>query len=411
MDNPKLRPIEAIPLRQRGEIVVQVFDPTRVSDKVLIVPHEMLVLLSLLDGKHSIVDIQAALMREFGELVFSEKIEAVIRQLDDALMLDSEHFRSRLAEMAEEFRRAPVRRPASAGSAYPADPAALTALLDGLMGQHGESRVTTRASAATPASPLVGLVAPHIDFQRGGPSYGHAYRALAEDCSADLFVIFGTAHFCQEALYILTRKSFQTPLGTMPTDESLVEALAKRYRRKPFEEELVHKNEHSIEFQVLCLQHVLRGRPATILPVLCGPMESKVGDRASPREAPEVADFLDAVREVVKDSGMRACGIAGADLSHVGRQFGDEFELTPQVMEDVERADRAMLAHVEALDADAFYDAVRADGNARHVCGLPPIYALLGTTDARAARLLDYRQATDYALQRAVTFASLALYR
>ena len=30
------------------------------------------------------------------------------------------------------------------------------------------------------SGPLAGILAPHIDFQRGGPTYAWAYRALAE---------------------------------------------------------------------------------------------------------------------------------------------------------------------------------------------------------------------------------------
>jgi len=405
LDKPKLRPIEALPLRQRGRVFIQLHDPARISDKVLIVPQEMLFLLSLFDGTNTVPDIQAALLRQFGELVFAEKIQEIIQQLDDALMLDSARFRARVAEITEEFRQSPVRPPCSAGSGYPADPQELAAALDALIG------AVSRRPSAVGRPPLVGLIAPHIDFQRGGLSYAHAYKALAEECSADLFVIFGTAHQAQKALFTLTRKSFETPLGALPTSTELVETLAKRYRRKPFAEELLHKNEHSIEFQVLWLKHVLRGRQIEMLPILCGPMESAVADDKSPREVAAIADFYNALREVLAESGRTVCAIAGADLSHVGQQFGDDYELTPQVMQDVERADREMLGHVERLDPDAFYDCVRADDNARHVCGVPPIYALLATADAARCTLLDYRQATDYGLQRAVTFAGLALHQ
>ncbi|NQT88399.1 AmmeMemoRadiSam system protein B, partial [bacterium] len=63
------------------------------------------------------------------------------------------------------------------------------------------------------------------------------------------------------------------------------------------------------------------------------------------------------------------------------------------------------------LSADDFYDNVRADDNARNVCGVPPIYALLQTTPATQCSLLHYEQATDFDLGRSVTFASLTLTR
>ncbi len=403
MDRPKLRPIEAVPIRSGDTVLVQLYDPTRIADKVVVVPQETLFLLSLLDGTNSVVDIQAALMRRYGQLVFSEQIQDFLRQLDEALLLESDRFRDHVRRLEEEFRASAVREPCSAGSGYPADRNDLVATLDAM-----------HASAEEPQEPrrgkLVGLVAPHIDFQRGGASYGHAYREVARACEAELFVIFGTAHFAREALFILTAKDFRTPLGVAPTNADLVAKIAARCSQDLFAEELVHKNEHSVEFQVVCLQHALQGRDFQILPILCSSFERVLPANGSPRDVAEIDEFLDAVRDVVAESGLKACFIAGADLSHVGRQFGDEFDLTPAVMADVEAADRRSLAYLERLDPDGFCRDVCADANARHICGLPAIYALFATANPSRCVLLDYRQATDYDLQRAVTFASLALY-
>lgn len=407
MEYPKLRAIEAIPLRRGGRVLVQLHDPMRISQNVALVPGEMMYLLALFDGAHSITDIQTALARRFGEFVPGDQIQRVLAQLDEALLLDSDRFREHLRAVRKAFAESPVRLPCGSGTSYPEDRDELRALLDSFFAADGGPG---RPRPATADGGLVGVVAPHIDFERGAPSYAHAYKVLAEGTRADVFVIFGTAHFAHQAPYILTRKSFQTPLGTLPTAADLVGELARRYGREPFAEELVHKTEHSIEFQVLLLQHVLQGREAEILPILCGSMEGLVGEERSPREVAAIGDFLEALRDVVAGSGRRACAIAGADLAHVGHQFGDDFPLSAQVMADVEHADRATLEHVQQLDPDGFYANVALDDNARHICGVPPIYALLAVTDASRCELLDYRQAVDYDLQRAVTFASLALY-
>jgi len=407
VDKPKLRPLQAVPVRQDGQVFVQLFDPARLTDHQVVVPQEMMFLLAMLDGTHSVLDMQVALTRRTGQLVLSHQIQQVVDQLDEALMLDSERFAAHVRELEEGFRREPVRRASSAGAGYPAEPVPLRALLDSCFTADGGPGAP-RAGAGDGS--LVGLVAPHIDLTRGGVCYGHAYKALAEGCDAELFVVLGTAHFARDALYILTRKSFETPLGTLRTDGGLVEALARRCGGDLFAEELVHRTEHSIEFQVLFLQHLLGDRPIEMVPVLCGSMEARVGDEQSPGEVGEIRDFVGALRDAIAESGRRTCVVAGADLAHVGRQFGDDFSLTPALMEDVARADRDTLGHVERLDADGFYDAVRIDDNARHICGVPSIYTLLATVDAARCDLLAYRQAVDYDLDRAVTFASLALY-
>ena len=102
--------------------------------------------------------------------------------------------------------------------------------------------------------------------------------------------------------------------------------------------------------------------------------------------------------------------IAGADLAHVGRRFGDPFDITPSVIRRVERRDREDLAYVTALDPEGFYRSVIKDGNSRKVCGLGCIYAALKTVQgsAGAAGLLDYAYAPDPA-GGMVSFAAIAL--
>ena len=412
MHTPKLHPLQAIPLQDGDRIVVQLFDPSRLSDQVAIMPQEMMFLLAMLDGTHSIVDIQAAITRQTGEIVFAEQIQQIIDQLDQALFLESPHFADHMRQVEATFRAAPVRPATSAGSGYPANPQELATALDSYFTAPGGPG---KPAPAADDGRLVGLVAPHIDFARGGPTYAHAYNALradglAEGCDADLFVVLGTAHHARDAHCILTRKDFETPLGTMPTATALVDQLARQCDGDLFAEELVHAKEHSIEFQVVLLQHILGDHPAEILPILCCSTDGRVDDDQSPRDLAKIGDFLAALDAVITDSGRQACVIASADLAHVGRHFGDEFALTPDLMQDVEAADRDTLAHAVRLDAEGFYDAIRIDDNARHICGVAPIYTLLATTPATRATLLDYRQAVDYDLDRAVTFAAMALY-
>jgi len=402
VDHPKLRPIDAVAGEHDGRTVLQLYDPAGLTDLVLLVPQDLVHLLVLLDGTRSLDELQTALALRSRLLLPTEQIGEIVEQLDAALLLESDRFRAHVTELNDSFRRETVRRPCAAGSSYPDDADALTALLDGLIAQ---------VTGARPSGETVGIIAPHIDFERGGLGYAQAYKGLAESTDADVFVIFGTAHQGGGVPYIPTRKSFETPLGVVETDEAFVDAVAARSSGDLFAGELLHRKEHSIEFQVVMLQHVLRGRPFRIVPVLCGSTEPLVGEGLHPTDVPPILDFLDAVHAVAEERDGRVCTVAGADLAHMGRQFGHEFDLTPELMADVEMADRAMLEPVLALSADDFYDNVRADDNARNVCGVPPIYALLQTTHATRCSLLHYEQATDFDLGRSVTFASLTLTR
>jgi predicted class III extradiol MEMO1 family dioxygenase len=102
--------------------------------------------------------------------------------------------------------------------------------------------------------------------------------------------------------------------------------------------------------------------------------------------------------------------IAGADLAHVGRRFGDASGPTPQSMERVEREDLEFLRFVAEGDADGMFRSIVADNDGRRVCGYPPIYMTLRTLDNPRGTLLRYRQWTDFDSGAAVTFAALALF-
>ena len=91
-DRPKLRNIDVFPAQVSGQGVICLRDPLNLSGKVLFVPVSTFFLISLLDGRHSIQDIQSEFMRRFGELVYSEKIQEVVDHLDTLFLLESGRF-------------------------------------------------------------------------------------------------------------------------------------------------------------------------------------------------------------------------------------------------------------------------------------------------------------------------------
>ncbi len=251
-----------------------------------------------------------------------------------------------------------------------------------------------------------GLIAPHIDFHRGGPAYAWAYRDLAERCDADLFVIFGTCHAGMADPFALTRKDFDTPLGPARVDREFVEALAGRARQDCFGSELAHRNEHSIEFQAVFLQYLYAGRrDVTVVPVLTSFVHEALALGHRPEDDPRVRAFLDALGETAAASRRKIAYIAGADLAHMGTRFGDPEPISPAELEAIGREDRAMLERVEAGDADGFFESVRRDNDRRRICGLSPIYALLRALGGAPGRLHRYGQWPDP--ECVVTFASV----
>jgi hypothetical protein len=399
---PQLRAVEAFPVEHDGERYIALRDPAGYTPAVIMLPLGLLEILSLLDGEHPLVDIQAELMRRHGELVTREQLETLLAGLDAHGFLDSSAFAARRAAMDREFLAASLRPACHAGGAYPGDAEALRATMDGFFTPPaGPGRIGAFAGGG-----LAGLVAPHIDFHRGGPAYAWAYRELAERGDADVFVVFGTCHAGMPHPFALTRKDFATPFGPARVDRDFVDALAARARQDCFAAELAHRHEHSIEFQAVFLQYLYGGRrEVRIVPVLTSFVHEALAQGRRPEDDPPVRAFLDALGETAAASGRRVAFIAGADLAHRGPRFGDPEPIGPGELAAINREDRALLAAVEAGDADGFFESVRRDGDRRRVCGLSPIYALLRALGGAKGTLRRYGQWPDP--QGVVSFASV----
>ena len=404
IERPRLRNLEPVPVEVKGRRVIALRDPYRIAEKMIAVPEDVFFMLTLFDGRRTVLDIQAELMRHSGELIFSDRVREIIEMLDSNYLLESDRFEARRRDVIAKFRRARLRPPSHAGGGYEASPARLRAQLDAFfLPPEGPGRPAPQPGAP----PVKGIVAPHIDLLRGGHRYAWAWHALAQACDADTFITLGTAHVPVRHFFTATRKGFKTPLGTMPCDRDLVDALAKGFGPRLFEDEYVHKLEHAIEFQVIFLQHMLGARKARIVPVLCSSFleSAKAGN---PLSVPEVKDFIAALKDSIAASGRRVCLVASADLAHVGPQFGDRSPLTPARLSWVEREDREMLKRVESLDADGFFQAVARDNDPRHICGLPPMYVFLKAIAASEGRLLRYAQAADPSGHSCVSFAAMS---
>ena len=401
---PRLRGIEAFPVEHEGERFLALRDPAGYTPSVVMLPGALLEIVSLFDGRHDVAEIQQAILRHQGEVVDAARIEELAQALDHHGFLEGPAFDARRAEVDGTFLAAPTRPAGHAGGAYPADGAALRAMLDGFfVPPEGPGPID---GGGARAKPVCALIAPHIDFHRGGSAYAWGYRDLAERCDADLFVIFGTCHAGMRHPFALTRKPYETPLGAAAVDVDFVERLSARAGQDCFAAEAAHRSEHSIEFQAVFLRYLFAGRrDVTIVPVLTSFVHEAMVRGRRPEDERRVARFLDALGETVAASGRRVAFVAGADLAHVGPRFGDAGPVSPQEAARLAVADRAMLEAVTAGDADAFFDDAARDGDARRVCGLSPIWTLLRATGGAPGVLRRYAQTPDP--QCVVTFASV----
>jgi len=403
-ERPRLRPVEAFPIEHEGERFLALRDPAGYAPAMAMLPGAVVEIVALFDGEHSIVDIQAELMRRHGEIVPRAQIEALVDGLDEYGFMEGERFAERRAAVDGEFLAAPIRPASHAGGAYAAEPDELRRTMDAFF-THAEGpgpiEWPTRGDGV-----ITGAIAPHIDFHRGGPAYAWAYRRLAERCEADLFVILGTCHAGMRDPFALTRKDYATPFGPAAVDREFVDALAKRAGQDCFASELAHRGEHSIEFQAVFLRYLYAARrDFTIVPILASFAHEALARRRGPEDDPRVPRFLDALGETIAASGRRVVVIAGADLAHMGPRFGDPAPVSTVELQTIEREDREMLSAVQSGDPRAFFDAVARDGDRRRICGYSPIYATLRVLDRARGDLHRYGQWPDP--EGVVTFASM----
>lgn len=407
---PALRNLDAAPVEENGETFICLSDPEGYVEGEVSLSGPAFFVAACLDGTTSVADISKAFAEEFGAHITDETIHKVVDFLDKTGFLHSETFFALRTEARRAFAALDTRPAWLAGKSYPDEPAELRDFLGHLLRTPGQAQ-------SGHIGPVRFLLAPHIDFSRGAAAYAAAYTHAGQYTPATgqtprLVFLFGVAHAGAEAPFVLTRKHFATPLGTVRTAVDVVERLAKVCLWDPFESEIAHKTEHSIEFQAVLLAHLFGNRldEVRIVPILCGPLlcgplssgplgvEAVPADpvgSADPGAVAGVTDFLAACRAEARGGDVLV--VAGADLAHVGRRFGDDLDVDEKVVRLVEARDREDLAFALKGDALGFYQSVMKDGNARKVCGAGCIYAALSTVDgtAGAGKLLHYGYAED----------------
>src|SRR5258708_7726686 len=190
-DKPRVRPVEAFPVQQDGKTLVYLKDPLNFATPLGISPAGYFVLVHF-DGQHSFTDVQEAYCKQFGSLLMSDDLKSFVDMLDQHYYLDSERFRDYKNAVVLEFRSQTTRAPAHVGGVYKADPEELKTQLEGFFSApSGPGLPNGQVAATTPRA----IVAPHIDFHRGGPAYAGAYKPFAESVGGDLFILLGTSHF------------------------------------------------------------------------------------------------------------------------------------------------------------------------------------------------------------------------
>ncbi|MFN8392421.1 MAG: AmmeMemoRadiSam system protein B [Bdellovibrionota bacterium] len=408
LDCPRLRwPLATEDFEHNGSQYLVLRDPQGVAEKPALIPIPLVPVISRFNGNTTLESI----VNEAGS--FGLTMEMALRladDLDEMCFLDTPATQKKFRELERDFFESPVRREALAGAVYPAEPGELKAALEKYLA--GAENTFEKPSEQ---AELVGLVCPHIDYARGWRTYASAYSALERSEAPDVVMLLGTSHSGGRSIYQLTRKDFQSPLGTFTTAQPIVDRLVSVMgENQSFRDEYLHKREHSLELQLPFLAYRYRnGDRPEIVPILVGSFHHFLEKQISPVSGGEVADFVGALAEVTK--GLRAAGrrvlfYGGVDLAHVGMHFGDEERMDDAKLEVVRSRDRELLDAVLAGDEERLFAHMAEDCDKRRICGFPSMYTMLAAMRRAGIQLhghfIEYRQAVDRQSDCVVTFAS-----
>jgi AmmeMemoRadiSam system protein B len=259
-----------------------------------------------------------------------------------------------------------------------------------------------------PAAGLCGIAAPHVSPEGGWQSYRAAYQALGPELKDRTFVILATSHYGTPEHFGLTRKPFVTPLGETRTDTALVDRLEAEGGPAVIMEDYCHSFEHTVELQVIFLQHIY-GPDIRILPILCGQYANSIYRGGAPEADDGVRRFLGSLGEMAAREAQRLFWILGIDMAHMGARYQDDFAAYADrgVMAEVAERDRQRIARVVESDGDGFWNLVQENHDDLKWCGSAPLYTFLKTLPEARGELLRYEQ-WNIDPQSVVSFAGMA---
>jgi hypothetical protein len=398
-DRPKLRSVEVSRVTHEGGEYFFLKDLRRLNDQSLMVPVSMGLYLQGVDGTKTLNEITKAAISGGAPEVTRETLYELISRLDDMLLLSNGKYSVEIEQRLDRYRSATERTPVLADLAYPSDTDDLRCYLDGFAFPYMNDNAMSDNDFPDDVE-LKAVVSPHIDFERGGDSYGMIWEQVRDHIKdVELFVVFGTDHNGEGPRLTLTNQDYRTPLGMLDTDTELVDEIARilstdsTVENHPFTDEFNHVNEHSIELATVWLHRAIGSSDAKMVPILCGSFGGLLEDDASDiDDHSEISGVIRLLQSVAGE--RRTMFIAAGDLSHVGPAFGDT-DLMPKESEDrrrVEAEDEVLMEAIVSGSRRSFFEAIRKNEDRNRICGFAPIYMTMWAADTTIGTWNGYQQ-------------------
>ncbi len=397
---PRVRTdLEFIPIQYEQRQLILVRDQLGLVAEGQALPEHTFRLLQVLDSTRDAVALREAMMQMTqGPLITQAEVLAFVNELDGAYLLQSHRFAEAYADLVNTFSAESVRPCALCGRAYPQDTNELTSWLENIL--------ANPAPQDSPPAPPKAIVAPHIDPPVGASVYASAYAQL-KGLSPERVIILGVGHQLAESLFCLTDKAFATPLGTVQADSAAVAKIRAAGMHSPGSiavSDFSHRSEHSIEFQMLFLQHLLPQGSFSIVPILCGSPQLHLEEYSRPAFVRRCRPVLDALSSLAQDKNTLV--IAGVDLSHIGLKFGHK-QTARELENETTAHDGSLLDCLVQGDATGFWEQSARVQDKYNVCGFSALATLQEILPGATGQRLDYAIWHEEPTQSGVSFAAM----
>ena len=313
---PQLRDLSPRWIQRQDGVFLHLEDDLGIAQTAVQIPQNLTPILLLCDGTRTIESINGGLLLQ-GISIGEERISNLLEQLDDALLLENGKYAAEKNKALQKYRRSENRPMSFAGTIYPA----IISDFD-LFITESKSRFESSDKSEKYHGDIQGLLSPHIDFARGYSTYAELWKeseGLLDEI--EQVIILGTDHNGGLGSITPTKQNYQTPYSSLETDLDGIKLLESAIvGTDPFNEELHHVKEHSIELALIWLHNALGGRSFKLLPILCGSFQKFLVDKQQPKEDETINNVIDALTEYRKRS--RTLVVAAGDLAHMGPEFG-----------------------------------------------------------------------------------------
>jgi AmmeMemoRadiSam system protein B len=298
-----------------------------------------------------------------------------------------------------------IRKAYFADKVYPSDPVVLSEIINQV----------TPAEILHPEKTLRVLHVPHIDYMRGIEIYGAGYQSLRNQ-NYDVIFLLGTSHQFSESFCIFTEDEFDSPFGVVKTHFDINSRLIDAYGRpRALSEKDLHKTEHSLELQIPFIKYLLPNTP--VVPLLIGSIHHLFpsGDRFAFEPYRKLVEVLVDETNRLDSLGKKYLFLAGVDMAHVGRFFGDSDSLNNDKLYQIASLDRQYLEFIESLDSESLFKQIAHDGDSRRVCGFSTMMIITDVLKLRSEKNIQalnacYKPCFDSASDCCVTISGVGYY-